>query len=480
MISRMKYFQIFMLWLVAMAHTSCLKQKPETPNTNANGDPALAVNFTLAQLNSMLPQEGSCIAIDSDYTIAVTVRADDKTGNFNEQIIVEDSSAGIAFMLNESSLFTRYPIGRKLYIRLKGLFLGNYYGTAQLGATPIPDNAGGLKVSSLIPKLFNEHIVTANLVVPALALKFSLADLRIPRPDLCNRLIMIDGIEFENPIFDNAYTEGNTTTSVRMRDCAANTISLRSSNYASFASASLPFGRGSIQAIYSIYKGAGQLILRDTNDVQMNGARCDGSIASEPALISIDSLRKSYKGQDTVIGNYHITAVVTSSTIHKNFGEGNLVMQDNSGAGIVVYFGNSASALPDMGDSILLQLTGATLTSYNGTLELKNIKAAKATILASGKTVQAVPLTIATLNANFAKYESVLVRIYNAKITSVGNFGGNKTLSDATGNTILYTSTTATFASDPVPNITKTFQGIPTYFGTTQELKIRHPTWDIY
>lgn len=480
MIFRTNSVQILVVILMVMATSACLKKKPETPNTNINNDPALTVNFSLAKLTAYLPQEGFCVAIDSDWTIAVTVRADDQTGNFNEQIIVEDSTAGIAFMLNESSLFTRYPIGRKLYIKLKGLHIGNYQGAAQLGATPIPDNAGFTKVSGLNPKLFNQHIVTANTVVPASAVKVSLADLRNPRPDLCNRLVSIDDIEFENPIFDNAYTEANSATSVRLRDCASNTISLRSSNYASFANVSLPYGHGSIQAIYSIYKGAGQLILRDTNDVQLNAARCDGSIASEPALITIDSLRKCYKGKDTVLGNYHITAVVTSSAVHKNFGDGNIVMQDNSGAGIVVYFGSSSVSLPDLGDSVLLQITGATLTNYNGTLELKNIKASKATVLGSNKSVQAIPLTIATLNANFAKYESVLVRIYNAKITSVGNFGGNKTLSDATGNTILYTSSTATFAGDPVPNITKTFQGIPTYFGVTQELKIRHPIWDIY
>ena len=101
-------------------------------------------------------------------------------------------------------------------------------------------------------------------------------------------------------------------------------------------------------------------------------------------------------------------------------------------------------------------------------------------ILAKGKSISPIQLTIAALNTHFEQYESVLVKIINAKITSTGNFGGAKTLSDATGNIILYTSYSATFANTAIPTITKTFQGIATPYNSTKEIKIRNPALDIY
>jgi DNA/RNA endonuclease YhcR with UshA esterase domain len=465
--------------IILLALSSCLKQKPETPNTNGNIDPALTVNFSLSKLNALLPKEGVPILIDSDWTIAVIVRANDESGNLNEQIIIEDSTGGLALMLNENSLYTRYPIGRKLYLRLKGLYIGNYYGSNQLGGSPSLDNSGLLQVSALLPKSFAQHIVVANMPLEQLPIKVSLQDLTNTQYDLINRLIEIEEIEFNNPSYDNTYAEPTAATSVKMKNCLGTMITLRTSNYARFASAELPYGKGRMTAVYTVYKGSGQLLIRDTSDIKFGLMRCDASVSENPVAINIDSVRKMHHATDTVIGNYTISGVVTSNAVHQNFGAGNIILQDTSG-GLVVYFGSSASILPDMGDSVTIQIAGATLTRYNGTLELKNIKSAKIKILANNKVVQAVQMTIATLNANFARYESVLVRINNAKITSKGNYSGNNTLSDATGNIILYTSSNASFAADLVPNITKSFQGIATYFGTTQELKIRHPSIDVY
>ncbi len=45
-------------------------------------------------------------------------------------------------------------------------------------------------------------------------------------------------------------------------------------------------------------------------------------------------------------------------------------------------------------------------------------------------------------------------------MTTSGNYSGSKMINDGTGTIILYTASTATFASQAVPTITKTFQGI--------------------
>jgi hypothetical protein len=211
----------------------------------------------------------------------------------------------------------------------------------------------------------------------------------------------------------------------------------------------------------------------------MTAIRCDGTSRGAPVPISIDSVRKMYKGYDTVIGNFSFNGVVTSDAINKNFGTGNVIVQ-NANKGIIVYFGLSGIGLPDLGDSVTIDISGATLTKYAGALELKNIKPSKVNILAKNRYPAPITITIAALNANFSFYESVLVKIFNAKIAKAGNFSGSNTLSDATGNIILFTNSTATFANDAVQTISKTYQGIVTPYNTTNEIKIRNTTLDIY
>ncbi|MFA6151690.1 MAG: DUF5689 domain-containing protein [Chitinophagaceae bacterium] len=475
----MKINYILSILIILGLFSSCLKKKNDSPEINANYDPALAVNFNLGKLNLLTPPEGAPIKIDSDWTVVCVVRADDASGNIYNQLIVEDSSGGIALLLSENSLYTRYPIGKKLYLKIKGLYLGNNHGTPQLGATPVADNSGILQVSDIQAKLLNQIIITSNTTIALPPIEVSLVDLTLSRNDLVNRLLLIKNVELNNPTYDNIYADPLIATSIKLRDCSGASIVLRTSNYASFQNYPTPFGKGNITAIYSLYNNAGQLTIRDTTDVKMGLARCDGSVFQESELISIQSLRKFYQGKDSAIGNYKINGIVTSDVDNKNFGTGNIIIQQGNYA-ITVYFGSSANKLPQLGDSIELNVNGAIITKYNDALEIKNIKTTKIKTLARNKFIQPITLTIATLNANFSIYESVLVKINNAKITSSGNFAGSNTLNDATGTITLYTSNSATFANIAVPTITKTFQGIATPYGTTNEIKIRNPSVDIY
>lgn len=469
-------FSLFVLLIIPLL-SSCLKQKSELPIPTKDID--LSVNCSVHQLTDLLPKVGSPILIDNDWVISATVVANDESGNWSEQLVLEDSTGGIAIQINENGLYTRYPIGQKLYIRMKGLYLANYFGSLQLGGTPVPDNEALLQVSKLSPKILSNHIVVSNSNKLQNPIKLTLNELKQNGISYTNRLVEIRDIELVNPSYDNIYADANNATNIALQDCMHQKITLRTSNYARFASVATPYGKGTVIAIYNEYKGVGQLMIRDTSDVQLSAVRCDGSVISEAQLLTIDSLRMMHQGKDTLIGNYFIRGVVISNNEHKNFGSGNIVMQDSS-AGMVVYFGSTAAQLPEMGDSIELLIKGASLINYNGVLELSNIKPSKVKMLATNKLVNPIQISIASLNSNFKKYESRLVKIVNAKITTKGNYSGNNTLSDATGNIVLYTSSSATFASDAVPTITKTFQGIPTYFGATQELKIRHPSIDVY
>lgn len=463
--------------LIFMYCSACLKQSPEYPARIH--DPGLPVNAEVDRLIQLSIEEGIPYRIDSDWTVAVIVRADDASGNFYKEIVVEDRTAGIALQVNASALHTRYPVGRKLYIRLKGLYLGNHYGTYQLGAYPVVDNYGVLQVSPVTPKEMTDHIVPAGFPEAYAPLPVRLEDLQLPQPAWTNRLLYIQDVELDDPYKYDVFAEPDAALSIPLKDCNGFTILLRTSQHAVFRSARTPSGKGSVTAIYSIYKGKGQLVIRDTTDIRMNQSRCDGTVPGPASIISIARLRSWYRDRDTVIGNYVISGVVTSLESSRNFSAGTIIVQDSS-AGVMVYMGSTSLMLPDMGDSVQIYLAGSVLTKYNGALEIKDISSGKVKLCAVG--LRVLPLdvdNIAVLQERFTELESRLVRLNDVRMSGGTNYGGTRSVTDTTGTILLYTSYNASFASSPLPFITKSIQAIVTPYNATKELKIRHPDLDV-
>jgi hypothetical protein len=475
-----RHFCLYTAILLLLLSGSCLKQVAEYPPYQGAIDPKLPVNGTLAWLNAQTPQEGKPLLLDTDITIAVVVRADDRSGNTYEQLVVEDSSRGICILVNAPYLYTIYPIGRKVYLKLKGLYLGNEHGLSCIGSIPAPDNAGMLQVSAISSQQVASHLIPADFPQWSGPVATSLGSIDTVNPALLNRLILINGIQLVNPGYDRTYALAAAAVNIRLQDCEGHEVILRSSNYASFRAATTPSGKGSITAIYSVYNGTPQLLIRDTGDVRMLEPRCDGSSGIASILTTLDKIRQHYKGRDTLLNGYKVTGIVITEAASRNHGAGgSMVLQDES-AGILVYFGSGATGIPVLGDSVLLDLEGSTLTSYNNTLEIKNIRTSAAIVAASGRTVTPLLLTIAELLADFSRYESRLVRIDHAKVKNSGNYSGSKTLTDGTGEIVLFTSSAASFATLPLPAISKTFQGIATWYDTIKEIKIRHPDIDVY
>lgn len=455
---------------------SCLRKAAQYP---APEKFTLPVTGHINDLLSLQPTAGAPVEVEEDLILFCRVSADDASGNFHEQLVLEDSTGGISILLNAGSLFRRFPSGSSVYLKIRGLYLGNNHGTPELGGAPVADNKGVLQVSVLPAAQIADIVFPAKDSLHLQPMIVSLAELQSNPAAFCNRLVQLRNVEWEDPFRDDRFGEATAAVNTVIRDCTGGRLLVRTSNYASFRSEPLPFGSGDLSGIFSRYDQEGQLLMRDLGDLRMGDRRCDGSPAQRPADISVAALREIYKGRDTSLPPLFLRGVVTSDQEHGNFGSGNLVVQQG-GKGITLFFGTNASDLPDRGDSVCVYLGGATLTIYNGLLEVKNLNVSRVKVLGRQQEVTPLTLTIAELNSRFAELESVLVRIEYARVSSGGKYAGNKTLSDGSGTIILYTSSAASFANDPVPTISKTFQGIVTPYGTTKEIKIRNPAVDVY
>jgi hypothetical protein len=141
------------LLFAILGYTSCVKKEFDSPPDTTLNDPNLPVNKTIWELKQMYT--GVPTLIEDDITVAGVVVADDRSGNFYKQIIIQDTSSGMPVLINRSGLYSDFPIGRKVYIKCKGLYLGAYGGMVQIGHTPDNNN----EISSIPSGLISKYVI---------------------------------------------------------------------------------------------------------------------------------------------------------------------------------------------------------------------------------------------------------------------------------------------------------------------------------
>lgn len=258
--------------------SSCLKKDFDSPPDTSKNDPNLPVNMSIAQLKQKLGTSGAATRIDSAWTIYGIVTADDRSGNLYKQINIEDSTSGIVILIDANSLYTKYPVGRKVYVNLQGLYFGFYGGLPQIGLT----DASG-RMSQIPGTAVDKFIIRADFPHPVVTDTFNLSQISAVNNSLLNRLITVRDVEFEDAELGKTYAEDPNTatqsgTDRYIHSCSGTaSVNVRTSNYANFQNVKLPGGKGTITALYTVYNGKVQLIIRDTSDVKFYDVRCDGS-----------------------------------------------------------------------------------------------------------------------------------------------------------------------------------------------------------
>ncbi len=443
-------------------------------------DPNIPVTMTLKELKALLPTAGTVKAITDDKVVSGVVVADDRSGNFYKSISIQDATGGISVRLDGTNLFNNYPVGRRIYIKIKGLCVGEYGGLVQLGA--IDNTTTAIAQTPLPQNLFDKYIIKGSLGNPVVAKTFaSVSQLLTSLQDTVqSTLIKLDNFEFSAS--DTAKTYGDPTLSASavnytVRNCAGNTITLRTSSYSNFAGTKLAKGNGSITAIYTFFNGTKQLLIRDTSDVQFTGARCG---QGPTTLMNTADLRALYTGAAYAVpAARRITGIVISDRANINTVAQNLIVQQGNGlAGIVVRC-DAAHSL-DLGDSVDVNISGSTLDMFSGTLQVSTVPTGYITKISSGKTITPRVATAAQINTNIGIWESTLVNMVNVTISggTGGTWAGSANITDATGTVVAFTrsgTSGAVFQLNPYPTGNVTFvQGYLGRFNTTNQISLRN------
>lgn len=463
---------------LAFALLGCVKDDFDRPNPYE--DPPLVVNQSIKGLKDYFIKYSDSTkinvkSIDENWVISGIVTADDKSQNFYKEIVIQDSTAGIGILIDQNSLYNDYPIGRRVFIKLKDMSIGMSNNLIQLGGYVDSVSRPNVKgLGRLVSTKIKNHLVKGTLT-PA----DKITPLQISIDQLSNdyqyRLIQLNDMEFTCNDVNSTYADAvnQNDASRTLSDGKGKSIIVRSSGYALFAGTRVAQLNGEAVGVYTVYNNDKQLKLRDITDLKFTNQRIEPCEAGPP--ISIKELRSLYKGAAITMKAVAIEGIVISDKNALNINERNLILQDSS-AGIMLRFTSNHSY--NVGDKIKVNLRGGTLEEFGGTLQVNNAPNGNVDFIGSNFTITPRVATVAEIRNNFEAWESTLVKVQGATITGTGSsaskFVGSKTVTQSGQTLTLFTASAATFGSLDYPTGSVDIVAYLGQFNTTLQLQIRN------
>lgn len=242
--------------------------------TGCNLDPDVApmptfvgeANTTIAELLAMhtIGSEDSydSIPVGSNIIICGYVTTSDEWGNNYKYLNIEDETGGIQIKIDNKALYHKYRVGQKLYVKCDGLVLGDYRKLLQLGLWA---NGSMQAIPSFKTYLYlfpdGSPMGAPNPIVMT-----SIPSANEIPSTMYNRRVILQGATFvEGGLATFSDPGAATSHDIKMAD--GTTVTLRTSNYATFASEMLPVGTGDITGILTRYNNYVQIVINSPADL---------------------------------------------------------------------------------------------------------------------------------------------------------------------------------------------------------------------
>ena len=503
----MKIFNyIFLLFALGLT-ISCVDQEFDAPPIQ--GEDSFDIpdtNTTIAELKAS-HATGQIEEITEDLVFKAIVIADDQSGNLYKNLILEDETGGIVLSINATSLYNIYPIGMEVYVKCKGLLMGDYAGTISLGGSTFINNSGNPQLGGIEELLVQEYIVRGlrdKQVPPTVATINQLSS------DDISTLITLENVQFTDNELGRTFADAInlSTVNLNLEDCDGNVIVVRTSGFSDFASEIVPGGSGTLTAVYGQFNTTKQLLIRNLEDFNFAATRCDGT-GTDPGNQDLPEVNKTIADlkADHVLGDFTeitddvvfkgiITADDRSGNLFKN-----IILQDES-AGIVLklnvndIYNNypegtelfvKAKGLLTADYAGTISIGGSTFTNNSGDLQLGGIEEGQlSTHLVKGESNQALPIATKTISELGPNDISTIVLIQDIEFAdnelgstfadASGPSTGFLEMLDCDGNELtLLTNGYADFADQTVPGGSGTVTAIYGVFNETMQLQIRNP-----
>jgi hypothetical protein len=503
-----QFCKILVLVAFAIFNSSCIEDDEfELPETGVI-DPVLQgeiVSITSVKASLLAVQAVGAETATFDGTntfMGGFVISNDEGGNFFEELILQDEAenptAGIKILIDVNPLFTKYEVGRKVFIKLDGLSVGLNSGVVTLGVLNVNEID---KISAPSEDEFLFRSSETAVLVPAVKTLSQISENNV------NTLIQLPNAQFTESQIGVTFANepGDEFDGDRLVESCSDdggSILFQTSTFADFKGIAIPEGSGRLTAILSrnFFGDENVLVVRDPNDLIFESAeRCepkplDPGIEATTSFAAVRARFEQAGGTYAAFGTDEnpliIEGYVISSDEQGNFFD-EIFIQNTPGTddlGVnnprlglrVIMDKNDIHQTFEVGRKVYIILNGLAVDEDTGilTLGIQNVNtivkipnAVLGDYVVGGEEIVALsPLTIHANQLN-ADDLNTLVNLNNVQfiasqigLTYAGepadNFEGERTLQSCndTGDIRLFTSTFADFKSqllaDGTGNIT--------------------------
>lgn len=280
------------LLLAGLTMTSCVEDDDfdipnlviEEPNIPVNQ--IVTINAILGEIEQNRDNNGNVEIETLEYEpgqekyMEGYVISSDEGGNFFEEIIIQDKpenpTAGIRIAANVNPIFTKYNFGRKVYVNLQGLTIGESNGVAVIGTVD------GTRVGQLQQEQLNQQVLRTSETADIVPLQVSISQFS---NSLENLFIELNNVQFprnsvlvEPPLtFASEDTDQFDGERVLESCDSGNTTIVSTSTFSDFRSLNLPTQAGSMAGVLSrdFFDDFYVLIINSPEDINFDQERCD-------------------------------------------------------------------------------------------------------------------------------------------------------------------------------------------------------------
>ncbi|WP_294821508.1 DUF5689 domain-containing protein [uncultured Flavobacterium sp.] len=266
---------IFFAAIAAGILTSCVNDDDySVPNLECV-DQNITVTKTVAEV--LAQTTGSATEYTEDDVIEAYVVSSDRGGNFYKTLYLNsvDGQIGFSLQVNEVDLFSDFNVGRKVFIKLKGLYTQVRSNTLQIGAL-YNGNVG-----QIAAELYENHLIRSceSVTEASLVKKISLEDID---DTYLGKLVELDSVQFTDASLNQNYynpsnVDGGGQTLTYITDSPEETIKLpfRTGSFAEYAGTNVSSNSGKITGILTKFNTTYQFVSRYESDINLTAERME-------------------------------------------------------------------------------------------------------------------------------------------------------------------------------------------------------------
>lgn len=289
----------------------------------------------------------------ADEAIEGYVISSDEGGNFYKKIYIqnEDKTQALSVALDKSGIYTEFPIGAKVQLRLKGLTTQLNNAITEVGYKIYKNEKSGREsVGSMAEAIYKTHLYDMGGERKTLAsLAKEVTSIETVKNDAhVGQLITLKGVHFPNEVvgktmYDKSKDLGGATN-YKLTDANGKTIDFRTSSYAKFKDEKVPAGTLDVTGVLSKFNTSWQFMISNYADIKVVSSATTTSTQTSTQTATVVTLDAA-------------TATVADYVVGKNVKLHGTIITKAGRA----YFKLSDNTLIQIAPESDLQLTDATI-----------------------------------------------------------------------------------------------------------------------